>query len=506
MFELFINREIQDSVVSLSWCISQDTLAALGRDYGLTNPQLLIAVIPEEGGKGSRQVVPLTDLMAPRVELVAPGRNRIYAFVLGKYWQRVAKKSGPWGKYPEKIEFRDAWDDERPFTGDTGGEGEYNSLLSAKLGFAPDHLFSLRRRKRAEQEELAAAAEAGDQEEPEAIDEAPEETEMVEEDEQILFIRSFLVENCREGADIDAVVQELQAKRPQQFDETDDSESGSVEAPAAQTKRPPTYDEQMEEVVQEWGKPVLELSDIGTHLDVEVPDGVFAPEPSDWEKAWCNWMIDSEADNQCNFRRRRLWAYTGQLFLVFPLLYIVRMVAALWLLLSLYPGVNIQPLLHPLTNGSSAVWDNVGRPFWGNSKGSVPLFPFAVLTPLGVLFLGGLGLLIGFAGAAGGSWFWLALLFFIPIAAALLLLWGLVGALAAAAAMLNGWPDIKDRISGWLNPNDADWWADEDVVSDLSCAREQQLLTFADLPRHKRTIRLRYMNLKAQVCKPFAKR
>ncbi|OGN06950.1 MAG: hypothetical protein A3B86_03305 [Candidatus Yanofskybacteria bacterium RIFCSPHIGHO2_02_FULL_38_22b] len=48
------------------------------------------------------------------------------------------------------------------------------------------------------------------------------------------------------------------------------------------------------------------------YADVTVPEGHFAKEPSAWEKWWVNFWYESKPKNQCQFRKRRMLAYTIQ--------------------------------------------------------------------------------------------------------------------------------------------------------------------------------------------------
>lgn len=49
-----------------------------------------------------------------------------------------------------------------------------------------------------------------------------------------------------------------------------------------------------------------------TYLDMNMDKAFFAEKP--WDYAWVNWGRESNPVDQCHFRRRRIWAYTGQPF------------------------------------------------------------------------------------------------------------------------------------------------------------------------------------------------
>src|SRR5271166_3039921 len=82
-------------------------------------------------------------------------------------------------------------------------------------------------------------------------------------------------------------------------------------------------------------------------IQVEVPAGVFAPEPAPWEKAWVNLFFKDKVVDQCEFRRRRLFAYSVQ-----PLIMLVSLILRFLLLVAgaamLARNFSFKWLLHPL--------------------------------------------------------------------------------------------------------------------------------------------------------------
>ena len=54
------------------------------------------------------------------------------------------------------------------------------------------------------------------------------------------------------------------------------------------------------------------------YADITVPEGYFAKEPSELEKWWVSFWYESKPKNQCQFRKRRMLAYTVQPFVVIP--------------------------------------------------------------------------------------------------------------------------------------------------------------------------------------------
>jgi hypothetical protein len=49
-------------------------------------------------------------------------------------------------------------------------------------------------------------------------------------------------------------------------------------------------------------------------VDVDIPKECFAREPSDLEKRWVNWLYMSKTVDQCEFRKRRLFAYNNNIY------------------------------------------------------------------------------------------------------------------------------------------------------------------------------------------------
>ena len=58
-----------------------------------------------------------------------------------------------------------------------------------------------------------------------------------------------------------------------------------------------------------WSSSMLEKAE---PVAVEIPQQAFAKEPPAWEKNWVNHFFGRKPEDQCQFRRRRLFAYTIQ--------------------------------------------------------------------------------------------------------------------------------------------------------------------------------------------------
>lgn len=68
-------------------------------------------------------------------------------------------------------------------------------------------------------------------------------------------------------------------------------------------------------------------------IDVDIPEQCFAPEPSEKEKFWVNFFWRNKAVDQCEFRRRRLFAYSIQ-----PIIFTV--IFVFWLAAFLFQNIT----------------------------------------------------------------------------------------------------------------------------------------------------------------------
>lgn len=101
------------------------------------------------------------------------------------------------------------------------------------------------------------------------------------------------------------------------------------------------------------------LKDVG-RLKVNVAEEFFAHEPSEREKKWVNFWWSSLPKDQCEYRRRRIVAYTVQpvvLTVWTPFIIVVRAIYALILLFFGMRGVVLQAIVHPFYYSTSEVWD-----------------------------------------------------------------------------------------------------------------------------------------------------
>lgn len=230
-----------------------------------------------------------------------------------------------------------------------------------------------------------------------------------------------------------------------------------------------------------------------TSLEVDIPNTAFAKEPSDLEKAWVNMLFqhDRVAD-QCHFRRRRIFAYTIQPIIMLGNM-LIRLMFAVMALLIGAKKFTIQPLLQPLEMGIVHSFQSLegGSIFIRNTKED-PIhdptgfkkflkdycfFPFM---PIIAITLAIIAVFVPF------------LFLVIPLAGLLLLM---VKAIVSLVFMMKG----RSNLS--LDKGEPLTDADFEL---LTCKSGRQPFDFDRLPSRKKTIKLRYQNLKAKVCRPFA--
>ncbi len=220
-------------------------------------------------------------------------------------------------------------------------------------------------------------------------------------------------------------------------------------------------------------------------VTLEVPNAIFAKEPSDWEKAWIGWMSDKTPINQCEFRRQRLWAYTGQpiIFLASYLLQIVFSIAALLLGTR---GFSWEPLLHPLSYdmGDKTVNLLSKGTIFINPDGETPFQKFKYLPFMPAVMIAVLAFIFGGHTVHMGA----------------LILVGLMLLLGSAGFGAFYLIDRKMEREEAAPP----WYLDEHEQEFLVCNGQTKPLAVGELPSRHKTLRIRFEAFKAQVCRPFS--
>lgn len=243
----------------------------------------------------------------------------------------------------------------------------------------------------------------------------------------------------------------------------------------------------------------------GSWLAVDVPKQAFAAEPPKWERQWVNHFFRTKCADQCEYRRRRIFAYSLQPLLL-AVMTAVRFLITLVALGIGSRGFSLKPLLHPLrysmgdtfetlTGGSifvrSLPEDLNEKPpqsaggilWWAVRKFCLlPLMPLVLIPVLVAVCLKPVVLSIMAMVALGVVVVGFLIIFF------------------AGGAARQTWEKL------WANASDEDevWYMDQEEITLLTCNPEKKALTFNTLPAKKKTLKLRFLNLKSKVCRPFS--
>ncbi len=238
-------------------------------------------------------------------------------------------------------------------------------------------------------------------------------------------------------------------------------------------------------------------------LDVIVPAGVFAKPPPAWETAWVNHWFRNAPIDECDYRKRRLWAYSVQPP-VMLVNWLIRLAVTLFALLAGFKQVNWQPVFHLLSTGFEQVvasFEN-GNYFWPRSWGKNPVGFLArcslpLFSPLSLLAIAGIASLAEkspFATVFAKTLIGLAL----GIPAIVAVAFGIATAIALAGHAAGRYSERKaGRHADYLDPETVDF---------LACdAQGGTRRTIGNVPWRRRSVRLIFQATKAQVCRPFAR-
>lgn len=251
------------------------------------------------------------------------------------------------------------------------------------------------------------------------------------------------------------------------------------------------------------GKFTLCSLDETASIEVNVAKEFFASPPSKFEKFWVNFWFERTASNQCQFRRRRMLAYTIQPLVVLSYLLcktIVRGVIALFLLLCGFRGVNLRPLIHPWAMDNNDIWWNMRRSVFTATKDGKDRKFIIVMCEMsnavddhGTKIFSAV-VLIGLATLA------IKFGFHYPLTVATLtatvgVFWLASRLITRETRKLESLPE-NERRQVLLERENARY-------QDIAC-NGSMVASLSALPKERRTIYLRYRDLKAKLCKQFA--
>lgn len=235
-------------------------------------------------------------------------------------------------------------------------------------------------------------------------------------------------------------------------------------------------------------------------LQVEVPQQIFAKDPPQWEQEWVNHFFRSLPLDQCDYRRRRLFAYGVQPFILLGNLF-VRLCLLFFGFLYLSRGLTFKYLLHPLTyNLSEAIHVMEGSWLVPVDKEVLPKMTFRyVFSKMWKFIFMPWFIILTFV-------CWLGHCLIIP--AILVMAVFLACCVISFVEMERYHPVAKfltnlfRRRARVVSPSD--YWYMDDTEA-ITCSPTDQVRTSVNaLPPKYRTIRLRISELKSKVCRPFS--
>lgn len=246
---------------------------------------------------------------------------------------------------------------------------------------------------------------------------------------------------------------------------------------------------------------------VSTPQSVVVPADAFATEPAAWEKTWVYWLVRDKAVDQCDFRRHRLFAYTLQ-----PMIMALNLMYRLFfVMLGLLIGARdftFDHLIHPMSSSLEDSMDVVkgGSIFIRHVKeDDIYLWkpnPFQM---------------ISYIARSYWSLPFMPVIFIVIVLATLGHVWGLLltmlGISVVVTVMLsiiagfisNYYSDTWDKFMRLIGTEDGTpWYLDQKEIDLLTCDSGKKPLNYKSLPARKKTLYLRFQNLKAKVCKPYS--
>jgi len=254
-----------------------------------------------------------------------------------------------------------------------------------------------------------------------------------------------------------------------------------------------------------WAK--SELRDRVAQIDAVVPEGVFAKEPPRWLSWWVNWGYKTPNRDQCQFRERALVAVpkipvgllVGFLTLVLYAIALTARCVGIIVFLLLGRRHIMWRRLHDMNSSQLVIrgdtddnWVFFSRWRWQ-------------ITPFFVVFYTTIILLVNQAHPVVSSFGGL----FLMVGAWILVLYALTGFAIGISAGISAIPIVAERFIEKTERENLERRKKEipSYATDPAvwCEQISSLpVGLGSLPPKHRTVYLRFWDLKAQVCKPFA--
>lgn len=251
-------------------------------------------------------------------------------------------------------------------------------------------------------------------------------------------------------------------------------------------------------------------------IEVDVAEEFFAKEPPEWLKWWVNLCFAYGAIDQCDFRRRCLITFPWKSILV--LLWItvrgiIGTASGIFLLfLCGIKGVNFKPIYKPFSSYIEHMWRDTDGSIFLNRK-----YPFlAAFTPVLVLPMWAALVVISYW-LIGADSLTTSLILGLPLAICFLFLaitsiWAisLIGIhlfahFVTKKAAKPSWQIEIEKAGKKEAEKELRLNREYLDLSFIMCNNKPPVLSLKDLPKEKRTFHLRFLDLKAKVCRPFAR-
>lgn len=244
-------------------------------------------------------------------------------------------------------------------------------------------------------------------------------------------------------------------------------------------------------------------------VDVVVPHEIFAKEPPRWLERWVNLWYETKTRDQCHFRKRMILAFTIQPILVLLWLILrslIGIAAAMFFILLLgLRNIKLEPIIYPWEQNLGWIWgdkkDIIFAREWTDKKGEkhmqrylLPLRPI-IFVALCIIFF-----VLSFSPEFDHHYpveiaFYLSLYMTMMITGFLVICGAIIDAIVhlisyiPRKALEVKREEYKQKYEefGYLV-------CDGGVIPNLEA-----------LPPKRRTVHLRFMDLRAKVCKPFAR-
>ena len=263
-------------------------------------------------------------------------------------------------------------------------------------------------------------------------------------------------------------------------------------------------------IIKSGGKfsPPKENSVEFAEVEIILPNEVFAKEYPEWLKRWVNRWFRGKPQDQCHFRRRMIVAFTIQ-----PLMLLIKavskfvislMAAVVCVAILGCKKVDLSPLAHPLDGVLDDILDDAEPIFmrkWKDKQGNEHLkwnlLPLTPIYPLFIFFLHyiknpAINYFYGGRHAFGdvGS----SLFITIIVVCGSVMLMSVLDVLVLFLISLTEKANFVSRKEAIKKYEDEYW----ELLCDGDLSTE-----IKRLPPKRRTIHLRFQDLKAKVCKPL---